>query len=116
MRQLLDNALKFSTHVAAPRIAVNSRMEGSHVKVFVSDNGCGFDMRFAGQLFRPLQRLHSAAEYDGAGMGLAIAQRIIGLHGGTMQATASPGEGARFEFSVRAASGGRASLERGVPW
>ena len=100
LRNLLDNAWKFTgkTLDAAIRIGAHER-EGRRV-FFVSDNGAGFDMAFADKLFGAFQRLHHADEFPGTGIGLAIVQRVVRRHNGTIWAEAKPGDGATFFFTL----------------
>ena len=99
---LLDNALKFSSREAAPRVEVSGGPEGPWLVYGVRDNGVGFDERHAGKLFGVFQRLHRQEEFPGTGAGLAIVKRIVTRHGGRVGADARPGEGARFWFSLPA--------------
>lgn len=99
---LVDNAIKFSSKVAQPRVDVQYRlMDGNH-EFSVRDNGAGFDMKYAGKLFNVFERLHHKKDFDGTGVGLAIVKRIIERHGGQIQVQAQPGQGACFTFTLPA--------------
>jgi light-regulated signal transduction histidine kinase (bacteriophytochrome) len=102
MVHLIGNAIKYSSKADAPLIEIRSRLADQSVVCSISDNGVGFDMKHSDKLFGVFQRLHTAEEFDGAGIGLAIVQRIISRHGGKVWAEAKPGEGATFSFSVPA--------------
>ena len=101
LQNLVANALKFSGRRAAPMIQVGVVGQASgHQTFFVRDNGEGFDMRFSERLFGLFQRLHSAEEFPGTGIGLATARRIVRRHGGEMWARGKVGQGACFYFSL----------------
>jgi PAS domain S-box-containing protein len=100
LENLLDNAWKYTKRTKIADIEVGARWENSHQIYFVRDNGAGFDMAMAGKLFAPFQRLHSAQEYAGTGIGLATVQRIIARHGGRVTASAQVNQGAIFEFTL----------------
>ncbi len=88
---VLSNAFKFTGHTAEPRIEIGGAREPGHMVMYhVRDNGVGFDMKYAGRLFKPFQRLHSEAQFEGIGVGLAIASRIVSRHGGALHAEAAP--------------------------
>jgi len=99
LENLLGNAWKFTARQPNARIAFI--LEEKDQSVFcVQDNGAGFDMRHAGTLFAPFQRLHQSREFEGTGIGLATVARIISRHGGRIWVSAAVNEGARFFFTV----------------
>ena len=100
LENLLDNAWKFTSKTPAARIAFTAAREDGRLVFAVSDNGAGFDMRYASKLFGPFQRLHRMTEFPGTGIGLATVQRIINRHGGRISAEAEPDRGATFRFSL----------------
>lgn len=100
MRNLIGNSWKYTAKCVAPRITVAARADGSSRGVCVSDNGAGFDMAFAEQLFQPFRRLHRQDEFPGLGIGLATVLRIIHRHGGSIQASGEPDRGASFWFTL----------------
>jgi signal transduction histidine kinase len=93
---LIDNAWKYSANAAHPLIEIG-HAEGRY---FVRDNGVGFDMLYAAQLFGVFKRLHNDKQYDGVGIGLATVERIVQRHGGRVYAEGKVGEGARFSFTL----------------
>jgi signal transduction histidine kinase len=99
---LLANAFKFTRHCGIPRVEIDAVRESDQIVYSVADNGVGFDMKFASKLFGLFQRLHSETEFEGIGVDLALAKRIIERHGGSLQATARPREGATFRFTLPA--------------
>jgi PAS domain S-box-containing protein len=97
---LLSNAFKFTRKSISPRIEIGGETAGGENVYFVKDNGVGFDMGHATNLFGVFQRLHSSEEFEGTGVGLALVQRIILRHGGKVWADAESGKGATFSFTL----------------
>ena len=108
LENLVGNAWKFSAHTARARISVGC-LEGDSGRdcrtFFVADNGAGFDGAAATQLFQPFRRLHDADQFAGSGIGLALVQRIVALHGGRIWFEAKPGQGATFFFTLPRSEG-----------
>lgn len=97
---LLSNALKYSSRREVIHIEIGSRKIDGEWVYFIKDNGVGFDMRDASEIFGVFRRLHLAEEYEGTGIGLAIVQQIIQRHGGRVWAEAVIDEGATFYFTL----------------
>lgn len=100
LENLIGNAWKFTGKQPSARIEVGQNGNNGRSVYFVRDNGAGFDMTYAEKLFGPFQRLHSAAEFKGTGIGLATVQRIIRRHGGEVWAEGKVGQGAVFCFTM----------------
>lgn len=108
-QNLISNALKFQRPGVKPEVIISSRiledgeqtfpacLPGDKVcRIFVQDNGIGFDEKYAERIFTVFQRLHSRSEYEGTGIGLAVVRKIMERHGGTVTAKSSEGDGATF--------------------
>ena len=100
MEILIGNAWKFSSKKESASIEFGARQLNGETVYFVKDNGAGFDMSYADKLFSIFHRLHRADEFEGTGVGLAIAHRIIGRHGGRIWAESAPERGATFYFTL----------------
>jgi len=97
---LISNAMKYSARQEQPIIEIGSFPHEGQTAFFVKDNGVGFDEQYKDKLFKVFQRLHSMAEFEGTGIGLAIVEKIISKHGGHVWVEAKEGEGACFYFSL----------------
>ena len=98
-QNLVGNALKFRG-TEAPRVIVGARERESDWRFAVKDNGIGIDPKFQQRIFGMFQRLHTAEEYPGTGVGLALCKRIVERHGGEIWVHSTPGEGATFFFTI----------------
>lgn len=100
LRNLLGNAWKFTSSIPEAEIRFESMDRDGQRVYSVVDNGIGFDMAYADKLFSPFQRLHNEKEYDGSGIGLSLARRIVARHGGRIWADSAPSKGAAFYFTL----------------
>ncbi|HRI82312.1 MAG TPA: PAS domain S-box protein [Opitutaceae bacterium] len=100
LRNLLDNALKFTRDVRPPVIEIGGRGENGAFTLWVRDNGIGFDMKFTDRIFDIFQRLHRVEEYPGTGIGLAIVRKAMERMGGKVRAESAPGRGATFYLEL----------------
>jgi signal transduction histidine kinase len=98
LQNLVGNAWKFTSKRDDATVEVGAEPGGA--VFYVRDNGAGFDMRFAGKLFEPFQRLHAASDFEGTGIGLAIVHRVVTRHGGRIWAEGTVGGGAVFRFTL----------------
>jgi light-regulated signal transduction histidine kinase (bacteriophytochrome) len=106
-QNLFSNAIKFTRGKHPATIAVSCERHDGAYHIVVRDNGCGFDMTYAGKLFGVFQRLHHTDEFEGTGIGLANVRRIVERHGGETCAEGAPGEGAAFTFTLPIRGGNR---------
>lgn len=100
LENLIGNAFKFTARSKFARIEFGTSQEKGKTIFYVRDNGAGFDMKYANKLFKPFQRLHSAKDYSGTGIGLVTVERIIKRHGGEIWAESNEGKGATFYFTL----------------
>lgn len=115
LQNLISNALKFQPPGAKPVVRVRGgTAPGGLCELFVSDNGIGLDMKFAERIFQPFQRLNSAFDYEGSGMGLAICRKIVSRHGGSIGVSSKPGHGTEFKVTLPVSQKGRLDIVKGV--
>ena len=100
LRNLVDNAEKFSRRRDRPVLDIRSRLEGGRHILSVRDNGTGFDMKYHDRIFKIFQRLHRAEDYSGTGVGLAIVHKATQRMGGRVWAESEPGRGAVFHLDL----------------
>jgi signal transduction histidine kinase len=98
LSNLINNAWKFTSLTPSPKIEIGQELVDSETRMLVRDNGVGFDMISAHRLFGAFQRLHSQSDFPGAGIGLAIARRVVNRHGGRIWAEGAVEGGATFYF------------------
>jgi signal transduction histidine kinase len=106
LRNLLQNALKFSRQSKPPRVEVTAIATPEGVQIAIADNGIGFDMTYADRIFEMFQRLHRADDIPGTGIGLAIVRKAAERMRGRVWASATPGAGATFFLLLPASDAG----------
>ena len=104
LRNLLENAIKFSKHAAHPRIELGASHDDQSVTLWVRDNGIGFDMKYNQRIFEIFERLHRQEDYPGTGIGLALVRKAMERMGGSVWAESTPGQGATFFLRLPAES------------
>jgi PAS domain S-box-containing protein len=105
LQNLIGNALKFRTPGERPRVEVWATIDGREACFSVADSGIGIEERFLDRIFGPFQRLHPRDRYGGAGVGLALCDKIVRRHAGRIWAESEPGHGSVFHFTVPLAAG-----------
>ena len=100
LTNLISNAVKFTRPIEQAVIEIGCQNKENEITVFIRDNGVGFNPEYADKLFSVFQRLHHTNEFEGTGVGLAIAQRIINRHGGRIWAESDVGHGSTFYFTL----------------
>ena len=113
-QNLIGNALKFRSD-RPPRIVVTATAQHQRWVFAVADNGIGIEMQYADRIFQMFQRLHSLGKYEGSGIGLAIAKRIVERHGGTIWLESVPGSGTTFFLTLPKARPEAETLAKGDP-
>jgi signal transduction histidine kinase len=101
LQNLLGNAWKYSRQAEPAKIAFSRTLNTDESQEFcVRDNGAGFDMAYAAQLFQPFKRLHTNEQFEGSGVGLATVRRVVQRHGGAVRGEGAKGQGAAFYFTL----------------
>ncbi|RJR31371.1 MAG: GAF domain-containing protein [Desulfobacteraceae bacterium] len=99
-QNLIANSAKYHRSEVQPFVKIYAEENEEECRIFVEDNGIGFDEKYLGKLFQPFKRLHGKNEYPGTGIGLAICRKIVERHGGTITAKSTPGKGATFILTL----------------
>jgi PAS domain S-box-containing protein len=99
-QNLIGNAIKYGKPGEPPNVHISAEQKGTEWVISIRDNGIGFDPKYASTIFEPFKRLHSAEEYPGTGVGLAICRRIVQAQRGRIWAESQPGEGTTFCFTL----------------
>jgi signal transduction histidine kinase len=102
LRNLLDNAIKFSSQATPPVITLSARIEQDLVELCIRDNGIGFDMKHHERIFEIFQRLHRSEDFAGTGVGLALVRKAMQRMSGRVWAESAPGRGAAFHVEFPA--------------
>lgn len=97
---LLGNAIKFTSNKEKPFIKISAGEDNRQYVIYIRDNGVGFDPRFSDKIFEVFQRLHKSSEFEGTGIGLAIAAKIINRHDGSIRAESELGKGTTIYFNI----------------
>jgi signal transduction histidine kinase len=100
LRNYIDNAIKFTRGRPSPRIELGVARDGSNVRLWVRDNGIGFDMKYHDKIFEIFQRLHAEDEHPGTGIGLALVRKAMERHRGRAWAESAPGQGSTFWLEI----------------
>lgn len=95
-----SSIIKFSRKEEPPLVKVYGKVENGTYRIFVKDNGIGFQEEYMDRIFRPFQRLHGHSEYEGIGMGLAICRKIAECHGGNITVKSTLGRGSTFIITL----------------
>jgi light-regulated signal transduction histidine kinase (bacteriophytochrome) len=99
-QNLVGNAVKYRKSNEPPKVHISAEQKGEEWVISIRDNGIGFDPKHASIIFAPFKRLHTAEEYPGTGVGLAICRRIVQAQGGRIWAESQSGEGTTFRFTL----------------